>query len=101
MNESKIEQVHREIEIEKTKFSKFKRNLLIGTIICIPLLFIYPYMPGRRGRPPLIETMDYTHAIIFIGILWAIVIPLSYFWNKENHRKKIKALKIKKRHLVE
>ena len=100
MNKSeKIPKLTEEVLEEKRKFSEFKKRLIIGGVICIPLLFIYPYLPGRRGRPASIETMEYNDAILFTGIIWIIVIPLSYFWKKEKFNKKIRALNLKKKHL--
>lgn len=99
--QEKIKLAENEITAELNNFKAAKKKFLYGAIGLIPLLFIYPYLSVRLGSKPLIEQMEYADALIFILAIWTIILPISFFWIKNKHEKKLKSLNIKKRHLEE
>ena len=84
----------------QNKLDRMKKRIPLGILICIALAFLFPYLPGRRGRRPMIETWDYNNAVIFSAVIFAIIYPIGYTIGKNKLEKKLRELKLKK-HLFE
>ncbi len=82
---------------EITKLKK-KIPFFIGVVLVLP--FFHPYIPGRWGRPPLIERMEYHEAVIFGFIVMSITLSIFYSWKMDKLKKKLRELKLTK-HLTE
>ena len=72
----------------------------LGILIGIAFSFLFPYLPGRRGRSPMIETWEYHNAVLFSAVIFAIVYPIGYAMRKSKLEKKLRELKLKK-HLIQ
>ena len=83
---------------EDVKKLKRKIPYYIGVVLILP--FFHPYIPGRRGRPALIERMEYHEAVIFGFVVMTITLSIFYFWKMDNLKKRLRELKLKK-HLTE
>ena len=82
-------------EIEKLKK---KIPFFIGVVIL--LSFSAPYIPGRQGRQPLIEKLEYHEAVLFYFIIMAITLSIFYLWKMNKLKKELRELKLKI-HLIE
>ena len=77
-----------------------KKRIPIGILIGIAMSLIFPFLPRKHGRQPLIETWEYSHAVLYIAVIVAIFYPISYAMGKEKIEKEIRELKLSK-HLLE
>jgi len=77
-----------------------KKRIPLGILIGVVFALLFPYLPGRRGRRPMIETWEYSNAVIFSAVIFAIVYPIGYVIGKNKLEKKLRELKLKK-HLIE
>jgi hypothetical protein len=66
----------------------------------IGFALLFPFLPGRRGRRPMIENWEYHNAVIFSAVIFAIVYPIGFTMGKNQTEKKLRELKLKK-HLIE
>jgi hypothetical protein len=83
-----------EIYLIKQKLqSKFDKALKYVLLLSIPLCFLAPYFPGRRGNGRLIDKMEYDDAIIYFGIIWFISILGITIWNKFKTEKQFNQLR--------
>ena len=71
-----------EIDLIKDKMNhKFERTM-IGIILLSPILcLIMPYIPGRRGRGPMVDSMPYWDAVLLISIFWFATLIGVLVWN--------------------
>ncbi|MBZ9652832.1 hypothetical protein [Psychroflexus montanilacus] len=76
--------------------SKLKKRIpyYIGVALILP--FLFPFLPGRRGRVPLIDRMEYHEAVIFGFVIMTITVSIVYGFKLENLKKNLKALQLKK-----
>jgi len=72
----------------------------LGILIGIAFSFLFPYLPGSRGRRPMIEAWEYQNAVIFSAIIFIIAYSIGYLLKKEKLEKKLRELKLKK-YLIE
>ena len=84
----------------RNKLDRMKKRIPLGILIGFIFSFLFPYLPGRRGRRPMIETWDYHNAVIFSAIIFAILYPIGYSMGKNKLEKKLRELKLEK-HLIE
>ena len=72
---------------------KLKKNrpFAIGGVVAFSL--IHPYIPGRHGRKPMIETWDYANAVGFMLVLYFAIYLISYVYLMDKNKKKIESLK--------
>jgi len=99
MENNKIENVDSEMQSCQNKLVRIKKMIPIGILIGIAFSFLFPYLPGRRGRSPMIETWEYHNAVLFSAAIFAIVYPIGYAMRKSKLEKKLRELKLKK-HLI-
>lgn len=66
----------------------------------IGFAILFPFLPGRRGRRPMIENWEYDNAVIFSTIIFVIIYPIAYTMGENQTEKKLRELKLKK-HLIE
>ncbi|MFH4966547.1 hypothetical protein V8G69_16215 [Gaetbulibacter sp. M235] len=95
-NEDKVSKVNFEIETYEKKIKKLKKNAPFAIIGGILLSLIYPYLPRRYGRKPLIEQMEYFNAVLFMGVIYFIIYAISYFYLIDKYKKEIEALNRRK-----
>jgi Na+/melibiose symporter-like transporter len=95
-NKDEISKVDFEIEKYKKKIIKLKKNAPFAIIGGLLFCFIYPYLPRRYGRKPLIEQMEYFNAVLFIGVIYFIIYAISYFYLIDKYKKEIETLKRRK-----
>jgi len=95
-----IRNVDSEILNCRNKLDKMKKRIPLGIIIGIAFSLLFPYLPGKRGRRPMIETWEYHNAVIFSAIIFIIIYPIGYTMGKSKLEKKLRELKLKK-HLTE
>ncbi|WP_420574001.1 hypothetical protein [Kordia sp.] len=75
---------------------RMKKRIPLGILACIGFCFIFPYLPGRRGRKPMIETWGYQNAVLFGVVIFPIVCAVCYIMAKSKLEKKLRELKLKK-----
>lgn len=63
----------------KVKY-KYDRALILTLAFSIPLFFVCPYIPGKRGGP-LIKTMSYWDAVLTFMIFWLILLIIVVIYN--------------------
>lgn len=96
----KIRNVDSEMSNCQYKLDRIKKRIPFGILIGVVFAFLFPYLPGRRGRRPMIETWEYSNAVIFSAVIFAIIYPIGYVIGKNKLEKKLRELKLKK-HLIE
>jgi len=96
----RIKNVESEMLDCRNKLNQMKKRIPLGILIGIGLSFLFPYLPGRHGERPMIETWGYHNAVIFCAIIITIVYPIGYIIGKNKIEKKLRELKLKK-HLIE
>ena len=95
-----IKIVEAEILECRNKLNRKKKRIPLLIFIGIALSFIFPYLPGRRGRRPMIEFWEYHYAVLFCAVIIASVLAISYSMDKTKLEKNLRALKLRK-YLIE
>ena len=90
-----VEEVTFEISETKRKLEELPKRVVKEIIFLTVVAIIFPFLPGRRGRKPMIENWEYSNALVFISILFAIVYLISYFWRKDKLERRMRELKLK------
>lgn len=98
--EEQIRNVESEILNCKNKLGRMKKRIPLAILGGIGFALLFPFMPGLRGRRPMIENWEYDNAVIFSAVIFAIVYPIAYTMGKNQTEKKMRELKLKK-HLIE
>jgi hypothetical protein len=93
--QKEIEEINSKILKAENLIKKLKKNIPFAIGGGLIFSFIFPYIPGRRGRKPMIETWEYTNAVIFSLILFFTIYLCSYFYLIDNNKKEIETLKRK------
>ncbi len=102
-----MEDIHQRINHVNAEMSRYQNQLygmkkripvliLIGTVFA----FLFPYLPGRYGRPAMVDTWGYSNAVIFNAVIFAIVYLIGYSMRKNEIEKKLRELKLEK-YLIE
>ncbi len=97
--EEKLELVESDILACGSKLQKMKSRVPLAIVVGIIFSFIFPFMPGHRGKEPLAEQWGYQNAVIFSATVLFIAYPIGYILRKERIEKKLRQLKLKK-HLI-
>jgi len=83
-------------EIETIRY-KFFRKLDLGLRWSLPIFglmcLVMPYLPGRRGKPPMIERMDYTDAVIMCAVVFTLAIGISWIWQNHKYNEEFRKLR--------
>jgi hypothetical protein len=83
----------KELEKKKSSLNKIYRiNIPLSIILGIFYSFYYPYIPRRGGKPPMIEEMEYSEAVIQSGIIFFVILSISFYIIISNKKKKIEEL---------
>lgn len=88
-----------EIKISEKRLINMPKKVLKEILGLIVLAIIFPFLPGKRGRKPMVENWEYDYALIFVAILFFIIYLITYYWRKEKLEKRIRELKLKQ-HLL-
>jgi len=84
-----------EIELIKYKLNhKFERGMIIVILISPIICLIMPYIPGRRGRGPLIDRMPYWDAVLQMSLIWFATLIGVWIWNYLKTKKQYSENKI-------
>ncbi len=97
---NKLEQAKNNFDDCSKEIVKLKKKIPFFIGVVVIFLFFAPYIPGRRGRQPLIEKLEYHEAILFYFVIMAITLSLFYLWKMNKLKKKLRELKLKI-HLIE
>jgi len=91
--QKRIENIDSKILKGERVIKKFKKNrpFAIGGGVVFSL--IYPYLPRRHGRKPMIETWDYVNAVGFMLVLYFTIYLIAYFYLIDKHKQEIESLK--------
>lgn len=85
----RLRQLEEELQKNQNKQANMKRRIPIYIIIGIVFSFLYPYFPGRRGRPSLAESYGYIYAVIFSATIFFILVPIIYYMTMKELQRKI------------
>ncbi|MGY0393280.1 hypothetical protein ACW5R3_12065 [Bizionia sp. KMM 8389] len=96
----RIKNVESEMLDCRKKLDRMKKRIPLGIILGLGFSLLFPYLPGKRGRSPMIETWEYQNAVLFSAAFYAITYPIGYSIGKNKLEKKLRELKLKK-HLIE
>ena len=91
--EKRIEEIDSKILKSEKFIKKFKKNVPFAVIGGLFFSFGYPYVPSGRGGKPLIETMEYTDAVIYMLVLYFVIYLISYFYLIDKKKENIESLK--------
>lgn len=83
-----LKNVDAEIQDCQNKLERMKKRIPLTIFICVVFALVFPFLPGSRGRRPMIETMEYTEAIVFLAIVFSIIYPISYLIKNNKLQKK-------------
>lgn len=73
-----------DIELDAIKHKmnqKFEKAMIIIMIVSPVICLIMPYIPGRRGRGPMIDKMPYSDAVLQASIIWFLALIGVWIWN--------------------
>jgi hypothetical protein len=91
--QKRIEEIDSKILKAEKFIKKFKKNIPFAVGGGFIFSFIYPYIPGRRGRKPMIETWEYSNAVMFMLVIYFGIYLISYFFLIDKNKKEIESLK--------
>ncbi|NQX81900.1 MAG: hypothetical protein HRT66_07905 [Flavobacteriaceae bacterium] len=92
--------VDSQISICHNKLIKKRNKIPLGIVIGIVFSFIFPYIPGRHGRKPMLEDFGYENSVVFCVVFYAIIYLIGYATDKSKLEKELRELKFKK-YLIE
>ena len=95
-----IKDTESEMRTCQYKLDRMKKRIPFAILVGIAFVLLVPFVPGRRGRRPSIETWGYTNAVIFASVVFVFMYVISYVMKKSELEKKLRELKLKK-HLLE
>ncbi len=88
-----MSEIEKELDKKKNALNRiYKFNVPISIVIGVLYSFIYPYIPRKGGRPPMIEEMEYIDAITETAILFFILLFFSMYFIINKKKKKIEEL---------
>lgn len=91
--EKRIENIDSKILKGERVIKKFKKNRPFAIGGGVVFSFIYPYIPGRHGCKPMIETWDYANAVGFMLVLYFAIYLIAYFYLIDKNKQEIESLK--------
>lgn len=100
IEDKEIENINAEIINYQDKLKRMQKKIPWGIFGGFVFSFLFPFIPGRRGRRPMIENWEYQNAVLFCAIIYIIIYPIGYIMGKNKAEKKLRALKLKK-YLIE
>ena len=95
-----LEDVKLEISKTKNRLSNLPKNIPKEVFMLVGFAVVFPFIPGKRGRKPIIENWEYSHSLIFVSIIFTIIYIITYHWRKDKLEKRARDLKLKQ-HLLE
>lgn len=98
--EKRVQEVDSEILGCQHKLDRMEKQIPWAILGGIGFSLVFPFLPGRRGRKPMIENWEYPNAVLFSAIIFAIIYPIGYSIGKNKTEKKLRELKLKK-YLIE
>lgn len=100
IEDKEIENINAEIRNCQDKLKRMQKKIPWGILGGIIFSFLFPFIPGLRGRRPMIENWEYQNAVLFCAIIYIIIYPIGYTKGKNKAEKKLRELKLKK-YLIE
>jgi len=71
-----------EIVLIKHKMNvKFEKGMIVTLLLSPIICLAIPYIPGKRGRGPMIDRMPYWDAVLQISIIWILALMGIWIWN--------------------
>ncbi len=67
-------------------------NIPISIVVGVAYSFYSPYLPGRRGRPPMIERMEYSDAVFQSAFIFFSILLISFYFIISRKKNKINEL---------
>ncbi|XLS30834.1 hypothetical protein ACJD0Z_08370 [Flavobacteriaceae bacterium M23B6Z8] len=64
-----------------------KKQIPLAILGGIGFALLFPFLPGRRGRGPMIENWECVNAVIFCAALFAITYPIAFTMRKKQTEK--------------
>jgi hypothetical protein len=95
-----IEDVNFEMSETKHRLKDLPKKVVKEIFILTGLAILFPFIPGKRGRKPMVENWEYSNALIFVAILFTLTYIIAYYWRKDKLIKRIRDLKLKE-HLLQ
>ncbi|MEL7271659.1 MAG: hypothetical protein AAGL34_18945 [Bacteroidota bacterium] len=90
MEEATLELANAERKLKDLPKKVFKEVLILTGVA-----ILFPFLPGKRGREPMIKSWEYDDALIFTSSIFGLTYIIGYFWRKEKLQKRIRELKLK------
>jgi len=87
---NQIENIDSEINNCQNKLKRLRKKVPWGILGRIVFSFLFPFIPGRRGRRPMIESWDYHNAVMFCALVYVIVYPIGYTMGKNKLEKRLR-----------
>jgi len=82
-----------QLEYSKKSLNKiYYINIPISIIVGILYSIYSPYLPGRKGRPPMIERMEYSDAVLQSAFIFFSILLISFYLIISRKRNKINEL---------
>ncbi|WP_428741314.1 hypothetical protein [Tenacibaculum sp.] len=88
MTEKENELKKKQIALRKV----YTLNIPLSILFVLAFSFVDPYLPRKGGKPPMIEVMDYSTAVIQSGVLLFIILLISYYWIISKKKKEIEKI---------
>ncbi|MFS4494569.1 hypothetical protein [Maribacter sp. 2308TA10-17] len=94
-----LEEADFEILSTENKLKNLPNRVIREILLLTGLAIIFPFLPGKFGRRPMIENWDYSDALIFVVIIFVVTYIGILSWRKNRLNKRMRELKLKK-HLL-
>jgi hypothetical protein len=91
--QKQIKEIDAKILKAENFIKKFKNNVPFAVFGGLSFSFVAPFIPGKPGRKPMIETLGYTNAVLFMLVIYFSIYLISYFYLIRKSKKEIESLK--------
>lgn len=73
-----VNEVESEILSTEQELKNLPKRVIREVLLLTGLAIIFPFLPGRRGRRPMIENWDYEYALIFVVVIFVFTYLLIH-----------------------
>lgn len=95
-----LKDVNFELSETRRRLNDLPKRAVKEIFILVGLALLFPFIPGKRGRKPMVDNWEYSHALIFVTILFTVTYIIAYYWRKDKLKKRVRDLKLKE-HLLQ